>query len=293
MTQSPNDIVNKPVDPRASVVYRRLWRFVLPHKLLALVAVIGMAATAFIEAGSVWLLEPLMDEALVAKNLETARWMPFAFVLIFVARGLSGFATSASLGYIGRNVISALRRDLFRKFLTLPTRFFDERSTGPLLSRMTYNVEMVAESVTSVVTIAVRDVLTVFAAIGVMLLQSPKLAAFVAIVIPVVASLVRVLGIAFRRYSGRIQDSVGEVTQVTEEIVTGNRIVKSFGGYDYEKDRLDEVDGRNKKQNLKLIRVRSMGVAVTQIIFGFGVAGVIYMAGRESVAGSLSPGQFI
>ncbi|MDH3350785.1 MAG: lipid A export permease/ATP-binding protein MsbA, partial [Gammaproteobacteria bacterium] len=188
---------------------------------------------------------------------------------------------------------SSLRRDVFRKFLTLPTRFFDERSTGPLLSRMTYNVEMVAESVTNVVTIAVRDVLTLFAAIGVMLLQSPKLTVFVAVLFPIIAFLVRILGVAFRRYSGRIQDSVGEVTQVTEEIVTGNRVVKIFGGYEYEKERLDEVDERNKKQNLKLIRTRSMGIAVTQTIFGFGVAGVIYMAGLESIAGNLTPGQFI
>lgn len=281
------------IDTKAAVVYSRLWRYVLPHKLLALVAVIGMTATALIEASLVYLLEPLMDEALVAQNLETARWMPIAFVVIFIARGFAGFATEASLGRIGRKVISSLRRDLFRKFLTLPTRFFELQSTGPLLSRMTYNVEMVAESVTSVVTIAVRDVLTVIAAIGVMLLQSPKLTFIVAIVFPVVAALVNVLGRAFRRYSSRIQDSVGEVTQVTEEIVSGNRIVKIFGGYDYEKDRLDEVDGRNQKQNLKLIRVRSMGVAVTQIIFGFAVAGVIYLAGVESVNGNLSPGQFI
>ncbi len=280
-------------DPRVRVVYGRLWRYVVPHKLVAVIAVIAMATTAFIEAGLVYLLEPLMDEALVAKNLETVRWMPIAFVAIFALRGLSGFATESSLGYIGRSVISSLRRDVFRKFLTLPTRFFEERSVGPLLSRMTYNVEMVAESVTSVVTIAVRDILTLFAAIGVMLLQSPKLAAFVGIVFPVVAIMVRVLGIAFRRYSGRIQDSIGEVTQVTEEAVAGNRIVKIFGGYEYEKNRLEEVDGRNKRQNLKLIRVRSMGVGITQTIFGFGVAGVIYMAGRESVAGNLSPGQFI
>jgi subfamily B ATP-binding cassette protein MsbA len=258
-----------------------------------LIAVIGMAATAVIEASLVYLLEPLMDEALVAQNLETARWMPVAFVLIFVARGVAGFATESSLGYIGRSVISSLRRGVFRKFLTLPTRFFESSSTGHLLSRVTYNVEMVAESVTSVVTIAVRDVLTVIAAITVMLLQSPKLTVFVAILFPVVALMVRILGIAFRRYSGRIQDSVGEVTQVTEEIVTGNRIVKIFGGYEYEKDRLDLVDERNKRQNLKLIRVRSLGVAVTQVIFGFGVAGVIFMAGIESVKGNLSPGTFI
>lgn len=285
--------MSEQIDPRAADIYRRLWRYVVPHKLIGLIAVIGMAATAVIEASLVYLLEPLMDDALVAKNLEAARWLPILFVMIFSARGVAGFATETSLGWIGRNVISSLRRDVFRKFLTLPTRFFEQQSTGPLLSRMTYNVEMVAESVTSVVTIAVRDSLTVIAAFAVMLLQSPKLTMFVAILIPIVAALVRIMGVAFRRYSGRIQDTIGEVTQVTEEIVTGNRVVKIFGGYDYEKDRLDEVDERNKKQNLKLIRVRAMGVAVTQMIFGVGVAGVIYMAGYESVKGNLSPGEFI
>lgn len=282
-----------PTEKTVSTVYGRLWKYVLPHKLIGLVAVIGMASTALIEASLVYLLEPLMDDALVARNLETALWMPIAFVAIFIGRGLAGFATEMSLGWIGRSVISSLRRDVFRKFLTLPTRFFELQSTGPLLSRMTYNVEMVAESVTSVVTIAIRDVLTVFAAIAVMLLQSPKLTLFVAILFPFVAMIVRILGGFFRRYSGRIQDSIGEVTQVTEEIVSGNRVVKIFGGYDYEKDRLDAVDERNKRQNLKLIRVRSMGVAITQVIFGFGVAGVIYMAGVESMNNNLSPGQFI
>jgi len=285
--------VNEQIETTAAAIYSRLWRYVAPHKLIGLIAVAGMAASALIEASLVYLLRPLMDEALVAKNLEATRWLPVAFVFIFAARGVTGFATEASLGWIGRTVISSLRRDVFRKFLTLPTRFFEERSTGPLLSRMTYNVEMVAESVTNVVTIAIRDVLTLIAAIGVMLLQSPKLAGFVAILIPILAVLVRVLGVAFRRYSSRIQDSVGEVTQVTEEIVTGNRIVKIFGGYDYEKERLDEVDERNRKQNLKLIRVRAMGVAVTQTVFGIGVAGVIYMAGLESLADNMTAGQFI
>jgi subfamily B ATP-binding cassette protein MsbA len=281
------------LDPRVRVVYGRLWRYVMPHKLLGVVAIVGMAAMAAGEASLAYLLKPLMDEALVAQNLQAARWMPLAFASIFVVRGISGYATDVSLGLIGRNVISSLRRSVFRKFLTLPTRFFDGQSAGPLLSRMTYNVEMVAASVTDVVTIAVRDVLTVLAAFGVMLVQSPKLTLFIAILVPVVASMIRVLGNAFRRYSGRIQDSVGEVTQVTEEIVRGNRIVKIFGGYDYEKNRLDEVDERNKRQNLKLIRVRSMGVGVTQTVFGFGVAIVIFMAGREVMHSRLSPGEFV
>ncbi len=281
------------IDPHAAKVYRRLWNYVLPYRAIGIVAVIAMAGTAAVEAGLVSLLKPLTDEALVARNLETVRWLPFAFVGIFIGRGIAGFATEMSLGWIGRGVISSLRRDVFKKFLTLPSQFFEVRATGPLLSRITYNVEMVAESVTSVVTVVVRDLLTVGAAIGVMLYQSVRLFLFVLILLPIIAVIIQVLGRAFRRYSGRIQDSVGEVTQVSEEVLTGNRIVKIFGGYEYEKDRLIEVDERNRRQNLKLIRSRSLGVAVTQAIFGIGVAVVIYIAGKESIDGSLTPGNFM
>ena len=281
------------LDPKVKDVYSRMWRYVLPHKLIGVVAVIAMACTAVIEATMVWMLEPLTDEGLVARNLETVRWLPFAFIGIFVGRGLAGFATEYALGWIGRRVISDLRRQVFLKFLTLPSAYIETNATGPMLSRMTYNVEMVAESVTNVVTVGVRDLLTVIAAMSLMFYQSPRLFLFVMVLLPILAALIQVLGRAFRRYSGRIQDSVGEVTQVTDEVLRGSRVVKVFGGYDYEKRRLIDVDEQNRRQNLKLIRARSLGVAITQLIFGFGVAGVIYAAGIESVNGDLSPGSFI
>jgi subfamily B ATP-binding cassette protein MsbA len=285
--------VSSAVDPRLVSVYKRLWKYVLPHRAIGTVALVAMAGTAVIEMSMVALVEPLTDEALVAKNLETARWLPIAFIIVFILRGAAGFATEASLGWIGRTVISSLRRDLFHKFLTLPSSFFERQSSGPLLSRMTYNVEMVAESVTTVVTILVRDFLTVIAAMGLMIYQSPRLFVTVAIVLPIVAILIRFLGRAFRRYSNRIQDSVGEVTQVTDEVISGNRVVKIFGGQDYEMKRLTDVDESNRLQNMKLIRARSMGVAVTQVVFGMGIAGVVYFAGYESVNNNLSPGSFM
>jgi len=285
--------MSKRIDPEVRVVYGRLWNYVTPHKLIGFIAVVGMTTTAIVEAGLVYLLQPLMDDTLVAKQVESGKWIPLAFMGIFILRGLSGFATEASLGWIGRSVISDLRRQVFNKFLTLPIKFFDSQAAGPLLTRLTYNVEMVAESVTSVVTIAVRDTLTVIAALGVMLYHSPTLTIFVAILFPIVGALVWLLGTAFRRYSGRIQKSVGEVSQVTDEIIRGNSVVKAFGGYEYERDRLAKVDEGNRRQNLKLIRVRAMGVAVTQVVFGFGIALVIFMAGRQSIEGVLSPGQFI
>lgn len=280
-------------DSRVRVVYGRLWKYVAPHKLTGFVAALAMAATAAVEGGLVWLLEPLLDEGLDARNLQASRWIPFAFVGMFILRGVTGFATELSLGYIGRSVISSLRREVFGKYLTLPARFFDRHAAGPLLSRMTYNVEMVAESVTNVVTIAIRDVLTVVAAIAVMVYQSAMLSLFVAFLFPVIALLVRVLSVAFRRYSSRIQDTVGEVTQVTDEVVRGNWVVKAFRGHSYESSRFNTVDARNRRQNLKLIRVRALGVAVTQVIFGVGVAAVIYAASYQSQQDALTNGQFI
>lgn len=281
------------LDAQARDVYRRLWAYITPHKMIGFVAVVAMAGTALVETAMVWMVEPLIDETLVAHQLETARWMPFAFAGIFFLRGVTGFLTEASLGWIGRSIISSLRRDVFRKFLTLPSRFFETQSTGPIMSRMIYNVEMVSESVTNVVVIGVRDFLTVIAAISLMIYQSPRLFLFVAILLPIIAVLVQVLGKAFRRYSGRIQDSVGEVAQVSNEVLNANRIVKIFGGYDYEFDRLSEVDLRNRQQHLKLIYIKSFGTALTQVVFGVGVAFVIYMASDMSMTGTLSAGQFM
>lgn len=274
-------------------VYRRLWNYVAPHRLIGLVAVVAMVGTALVEVTMVWMIEPLVDDTLVAHELETSRWLPVAFMTIFLLRGLTGFATEASLGWIGRSVISSLRREVFGKFLTLPTRFFEKQSTAPIMSRMIYNVEMVAESVTRVVVIGVRDFLTVLAAISLMIYQSQHLFMFVAILLPVIAVLVNILGKAFRRYSGRIQESVGEVAQVSDEVLNANRIVKIFGGHAYEYDRLAKIDQKNRRQHVKLIYFKSFGTAITQVVFGVGIAFVVYFAADMSSKGTLSAGQFM
>ena len=301
--------MSKRIDPRVRVVYGRLWRYVTPHKLIGLIAVLAMVATALVEGTMVAMLAPLLDKGFSKEEVESSRWIsqwfnytfddlktsnwiPYAFFAVFILRGLTGFATELSMGWIGRRVISDLRRQVFEKLLVLPNRFFDKQAAGSLLSRMSYNVEMVAESVTSVVTIAVRDVMTVVVAFTVMILYSPKLTIFVAVLFPIVAAMVRLLGIALRRYSGRIQDTIGEVTEVTDEVVRGNWVVKAFQGYDYERGRFTDVDGRNLTQNMKLIRVRALGTAVTQIVFGFGIAMVVFFAARESSKSALTAGEF-
>lgn len=257
------------------------------------VAAIGMVMTAAVEAGLSLLMKPLTDVALVGQSGTIARWMPMAFVGVFLARGLAGFMSEYALGWIGRHVITDLRRDVFEKYLALPSGFFDVRSSGPLLSLVTYNIEMIAESATNVVTIVIRDSLKLLALIGVMLYTSVRLSAFVAVVVPLIAVLIRVLSKTFRRYSSRIQSSVGDVTQVTEEVVQGHRVVKIFGGQTYERDRFNDSNESNRTLNMKLVSAKAAGVAVTQLLFAFGVAGVVWMAAGESSRNELSPGTFV
>lgn len=280
------------VDSHGLSVYRRLLRYTAQHRLVLILSGIAMALSALVEAGIAMLMEPLMDETLLARNESVATWIPLAFVAAFAVRGIAGFGSEYGLGWIARQIISSLRGETFDKYLVLPASFFDTRSSGPLLSKMTYNIEMVAESATNVVTVLIRDTLKIISLLGVMIYQSLILTAFVALVVPLIAVLIGYLSKTFRRYSQRIQNSVGDVTQVTEEAVQGHRVVKVFNGQDYERERFGAANENNRRLNMKLVAAKAGGIAVTQMLFAVGVAGVVYVAGVQSLDGELTPGTF-
>lgn len=274
-------------------IYTRLLSYTRRHKGVLLIAALAMATTALVEGAMALLLDPLTNKALVADGDSFEYWVAFAFLGVFIARGIAGFATEYSLGWIGRRIIHRLRRELMDRYLVLPASFFDQRGAGRLLSRVSYDIEMVAESATNVVVVLIRDSLALLVFIGVMLYQSVILFACVAIVVPIVALLVRVLSKTFRRYSANIQDSIGELTQVTEEAIQGNRVVKIFNGEPYERRRFAKANDSNQKTNLKLVFAKGAGVAVNQILFAVGGAVVIYVAGMETAKGRLDAGSFI
>ncbi len=151
-------------------------------------------------------------------------------------------------------------------------------SSGMLLSKITYNIEQIADATTNAVTVIFRDGLTIVFLIGLMFYRSWVLSLFILIVGPVIAFLVRYISERFRRYSRRIQDSMGDVTKVADEVIVGQRIVKLFGGRDHETRRFEEVNERNRYLNMKLMLVNAGSSPIIQMIAGSGMAGVIYVA---------------
>jgi len=263
-----------------AVVYRRLLHICAPYWKIFIVAAIAMVFYAVTDTGFAFLIKNLMQyldpEGLSDEELLIRRFLPVAIISLFLVRGLVAFLSAYCLGWIGRNVIKVLRGQAFDKFLVLPTSFFDSISAGEMLSRLTFNVEQVAEATSNVVTVLIRDTLTIICLLAYMMYLSLPLTGILLVTGPLMALVISVLSKLFRRYSARIQSSVGDVARITEEALQSHRIVKMFAGQKYESDRFAAVNEKNMRLNMRLIVSRAGGDGLTNFVIAIGVAGVIY-----------------
>jgi len=285
-------------DAAPIVIYRRLLSYARPYWGVFVIASIGMALYAATDTGFAWLVKNLLisidapTDTLDPEAEQIRRWLPIGILVLFLVRGASEFAANYSLGWIGRQVIKKLRALVFDKFLHLPTRYFDASSTGSLLSKLTFNIEQVADSASNTVTVLIRDSLTAIGLIIYMVYLSPVLSAFIFVVAPLLAILIRVLSRMFRRHSQRIQESMGELTRITGEALQSHRIIKIFNGQKYEGDRFELANEQNRRMNMRLFATRAAGDGVTALLAAAGMSGVVYVATQDFVRNSLGTGDF-
>ena len=274
-------------------VYRRLTRRLKPHGRMFALAVVAMGIFAASSGLLVWMLQPLIDGTFVHKDPTTMRWIPIAYLGVFLVRGLSSFCSEYCMGLIGRYVIRDLRSAVFGKFMRLPVAYFEQHSSGSLTAKLTYHSEQVAESVTDAIITIVRDGLSVIAFIAVMIYYDAVLAAASLIVAPVIMLLFNLVSKRFRRMSRRIQNNMGDVTEVSEEVLTGHRVVKVFNGESYEDQRFHDVNERNRVLQTKLIATKAAHSPVIQTVAAFAIGGVLIYATRAEFSGGMEAGDFI
>ncbi len=271
----------------AAAVYRRLLGYVRPYWPIFLAAAVAMVFFAATETAFAWLIGKIVetiaptDETQVGGEVE--RWMPVAIIVLFLVRGIAQFGSSFGLAYIARKVINELREQVFGKFLRLPVSYFDARPAGELLAKLSYNIEQIAEATSNVVTVFIRDTLTVIGLVVYMLYLSPPLSLFIFIVAPLLALLIRFLSTVFRRHNTRIQESMGDVVRITSEVLQSVRVVKIFGGQEYEERRFAAANERNRRLTMRLVVSSGLGGAATGMVTALGVAGVVFFATLESV----------
>ncbi len=266
-------------EPSAAATYRRLLRHLRPYRLLVFAAVVPAALYALINT-----IVPLLLGEFVAQLQDTARnfteaWqLPLLAAVVFPLRAAMDFLTVYGLAWVGRSVIRDLRNEVFTRYLRLPSQYFDRSSSGVLISRLTYNTEQVAEAISNAVVILMRDTFAIIVLVILMLRLSPKLTLLVAVVGPVIGLVIGAMSRAFRRYGARIQNSMGDVTRITEESLHGQRIVKLFDGAAHEEHRFRDVTQRNFRFNVRLVAVLAIGDSLTQYAVVLGVAAVMWVS---------------
>jgi subfamily B ATP-binding cassette protein MsbA len=285
-----------PVAPAdARQVYGRLMRYAKPHWKAFAVAVAGTTLFASTNGAFVWFLQRFLNDAFAAKARPPyLLWfVPTAIVVLFFLRGLGDYISNYFTGYVGRQIIKSLRRELFAKYLYLPVSYYDRASSASMLSRLTYNIEMVAEASTNSFTSLIRDSLTFLVLMGSLFFMNWRLAAFVILLVPPLSWIIRKVNLLFRRYSARIQNSMGDVTRVAKEALDGQRVVKAFNAQDYEQRTFETVNERNRHSHMRLIGTKAGSNPIIQVIASIGLAGIMYFAVRQVLVRQLEPGDFI
>ncbi len=283
-----NELLNRP-----GQVYRRLFGYTLRYWKIFVLAIVFSGLNAATDTGIVYLMKPLLDGSFVEKDPKVIAWIPLAFLILIMLRGAFAYLAAYHMSWVGRRVVHDVRTDIFEQFLQLPVHFYDHQAYGNLLTRLTYHVEQVAESVTTAIATMVREGMTALGMIALLFYLNWKMAIFVLIIAPLVAVLVRIINKRFRRYAVRIQDSMGDVTHVGEELITGHRVVKVFGGEGYEREHFKEVNEKNTRLHIKFARTKAASTPIIQLVAAWVIAAVIYFATRESVLADITPGTFM
>lgn len=279
--------------PAAGPVYRRLLGFLTTHKLVLTLSIFAVAMDAAGQAVFIYLLRPLIDDTLVTTSPEVSLVLPALVMGAVVLRVIGNFGGVYGMEWIGRRLIADLRRLLFERYLTLPFRDFDREGSGPMISRLTYNTEQVAQAATTALIGAIRDTLTVTGLIVVMLVQSWRLTLTMLILLPVVAFVVFVVSRRFRRISWNIQDSMGAVTHMTEQSVHGQEVIRIFDGQKQEADAFAGSNEGNRKLHLKLRATQLVSSSLIQLAAGVSVVVLLIVAGSQFMRAEVSAGIFM
>tara|TARA_R110001592_G_scaffold291131_1_gene560383 strand:+ start:17100 stop:18854 length:1755 start_codon:yes stop_codon:yes gene_type:complete len=273
-------------------IYKRLLVYVKPLKFFFILSVIGNAIYAAASASMAKALE-FVIQTVEHPTEENRILLPILIVALFAMRGLGGFLGGYYIAYVGRNIVHKIRTEVFDRYLSLPSRFFDSSSSGHLISRITYNVEQVSAAATDAVTIIVREGLTVVGLFIVMVSANWKLTLIFLGLGPFIGIMVAFVSKRFRKLSKRIMASVGNVTHVASEVVNGYRVVRIFGGEKYETERFSDASQYNLKQSLKMEMTKSVSTPIIQILVSLAIAILIWIALDPSVRGDMTAASFV
>lgn len=279
------------IDSRA--LYLRLLGYVKPYWRMFALSLVALVLTAATEPVLPALFKPLLDQGFVAKDQAFIRWIPILLLALFLVRGVTSFISTYCMAWVGSRLVMDLRAAMFEKLMTLPTRYFDQNPSGQLIAHLAFNVTQVTQSATSSLTTLVRDTVTVLGLLGYLLWLNWQLTLIVFGMVPLTLWIVRMASKRLRGLSRKAQQNIGDLTQVVDEAVGGHRVVKLYGGEEYEQTRFRHAANLARVFEMKRVAANAVYEPVIQFIAAVALAIIVYIAAGQASSNTTTVGGFV
>lgn len=270
--------------------FGRLWPTISPFRLGLLVAGVALIVNAAIDPFMLTLLKTLLDDVIGKNNHGILRWMPLVIIGLILIRGVSGYISSYCISWVSGKVVMNLRRRLFSHMMGMPVAFFDQQSTGTLLSRISYDCEQVASSSSGSLVTVVREGASIVGLFVMMFYYSWQLSLILLVLAPIVSLAIRIVSRRFRTISKNMQNTMGQVTSHAEQMLKGHKEVLMFGGQQVETSRFEQVSNKMRRQGMKMVSATSLSDPIIQLLASSALAFVLYAASFPSVMATLTAG---
>jgi ATP-binding cassette, subfamily B, bacterial MsbA len=269
--------MSSPASPDNSLhLYKRLLGFTRPYWRLLLISLVGFVLFAAMETLMAHLMKYFV-EGLETRDKQLMWMVPLAIVAARIAHGVGSFFGNYYIARVGLGVVNDLRKTLFEHLLYLPSRYFDQNNSGEIISLLTYNVQQVTGSVTNAVKILMRDGFSVIGLFIYLVVIDWKLTLIFVAIAPLLALLVSTASRYFRRLSRRMQVSMGGITHIANEAISGFRLVRSFGAQAYEKDRFDQACDQNNQLSKKYERISALQAPIFHLVIAIDLAIMLFL----------------
>ena len=285
----------KHADIKTYKLYQRLLWEVRQLWHLLIISILGSILYSACDAYAMYLIKPLLNRGLTPTGGEFLKGLALLFLLLFTLRGVGSFLSSYFMGKLGAKVVYGFRKRIFSRFLDLPAQYYDNTSSGKLLSKMLYNVDQVTSATGSAIITVVQDGTFVIGLIVVMIVTSWQLSIMVIIAAPFLAIFITWISKRFRHYSRNTQSAMGSVTHLAEEALTNYKEIRIFGGQHYQQQKFTTQLRYTYCQQLKTLLLDGVSSPIIQFIGALVIAAILLMVANFGLDnhGWLDAGGFV
>lgn len=274
-------------------LYKRVMRYLKPQWKVFLISLLSMVVAAATEPAFASLMKPLIDGGFVNKSREAIIWTPLAIVGLFIVRGVATYINEYASAWLTGRLVEQLRTEMFARMHHLPMAYFDAHPSGNTLSRIVNETTQVSDAGFNVITVTVKDGLTIVGLLGLLLYTDWRLALICFAVMPVVAVCVRYVSSKLRHLSRKNRQDQAQMTQIVSEVVACQSDVRVYEGETQEIRRFGKSAEAMRRNQIKRRATNAASTGITQLLIAVALAVILYFAGVLAQTANFSAGDFM